>query len=217
MKAISYFTSSFARHGWYGSFPKVEIPEKTESACLNVRAYVVLVPNNTNLCSTISWKLSVSILRACVPQRFMRTFNWSLRVVAVCSDDCRKAEEYIYSQHTVDWMLSDWMMRNQSSKLENYPWEQRHEPIYTYALFLACLRAHPRLKWYPQHNASGSKDSDIMYCMSLHKCTLAETTMIGLAKWLNASIPMQVGHWLAERRSTDSWSLKNGLDKIRLS
>lgn len=32
MKAISYFTSSLARHGWYGRRPKVEMPEKTESA-----------------------------------------------------------------------------------------------------------------------------------------------------------------------------------------
>jgi hypothetical protein len=32
IKAMSYFTSSLARHGWYGSLPKVEMPEKTESA-----------------------------------------------------------------------------------------------------------------------------------------------------------------------------------------
>ena len=32
MKAMSYFTSSLARQGWYGMRPKVEMPEKTESA-----------------------------------------------------------------------------------------------------------------------------------------------------------------------------------------
>lgn len=32
MKAMSYFTSSDARHGKYGRRPKVEMPEKTESA-----------------------------------------------------------------------------------------------------------------------------------------------------------------------------------------
>lgn len=34
IKAMSYFTSSLAKHGKYGRRPKVEIPEKTESACL---------------------------------------------------------------------------------------------------------------------------------------------------------------------------------------
>ncbi len=33
MKAISYFSSSLARQGQYGRRPKVEMPEKTESAC----------------------------------------------------------------------------------------------------------------------------------------------------------------------------------------
>lgn len=33
MKAISYLTSSDAKHGKYGSLPNVEIPENTESAC----------------------------------------------------------------------------------------------------------------------------------------------------------------------------------------
>ena len=33
MKAMSYFSASLARHGKYGRRPKVEIPEKTESAC----------------------------------------------------------------------------------------------------------------------------------------------------------------------------------------
>ena len=31
-KAISYFSSSLARQGQYGRRPKVEMPEKTESA-----------------------------------------------------------------------------------------------------------------------------------------------------------------------------------------
>lgn len=31
-KAISYFSSSLARQGQYGKRPKVDIPEKTESA-----------------------------------------------------------------------------------------------------------------------------------------------------------------------------------------
>ena len=32
MNAISYFSSALAKHGKYGSRPKVEIPENTESA-----------------------------------------------------------------------------------------------------------------------------------------------------------------------------------------
>lgn len=32
MKAMSYLTSSVARQGEYGSLPKVEMPENTESA-----------------------------------------------------------------------------------------------------------------------------------------------------------------------------------------
>jgi len=33
MNAMSYFSSWLARQGKYGRRPKVEIPEKTESAC----------------------------------------------------------------------------------------------------------------------------------------------------------------------------------------
>lgn len=29
---MSYFSLSLAKHGWYGSRPNVEMPEKTESA-----------------------------------------------------------------------------------------------------------------------------------------------------------------------------------------
>lgn len=32
INAISYLTSSVAKHGEYGNLPKVEIPENTESA-----------------------------------------------------------------------------------------------------------------------------------------------------------------------------------------
>lgn len=32
MNAMSYFSTSLARHGKYGKRPKVEMPEKTESA-----------------------------------------------------------------------------------------------------------------------------------------------------------------------------------------
>jgi hypothetical protein len=37
MKAMSKVSSSLARQGKYGRRPKVEIPEKTESACPFVR------------------------------------------------------------------------------------------------------------------------------------------------------------------------------------
>jgi hypothetical protein len=36
MKAMSYFTAVLERHGWYLMRPKVDIPEKTESACEKV-------------------------------------------------------------------------------------------------------------------------------------------------------------------------------------
>jgi hypothetical protein len=41
MKAISYFAWWLDKHGWYGRRPKVEIPEKTESAYAIVGCYSV--------------------------------------------------------------------------------------------------------------------------------------------------------------------------------
>ena len=34
MNAISYFSASLARHGWYPTLPNVEIPLNTASACV---------------------------------------------------------------------------------------------------------------------------------------------------------------------------------------
>ena len=67
MKAISYFTWSVARHGEYSMRPKVEIPEKTESAW-KVVGYAILIQlakYGTDLSSAISRK-------GIVPQALVR-------------------------------------------------------------------------------------------------------------------------------------------------
>lgn len=57
MKAMSYFTFSVARHGEYSIRPKVDIPEKTESAC------GILSPEDSYLCQVIISYLCASIAR----------------------------------------------------------------------------------------------------------------------------------------------------------
>lgn len=78
INAISYFTS-LERHGWYLRRPKVEIPEKMESAWFEVNCCLAAFTKK-------NWRtdLSSAIARECVvPETLVRTFQWFLIVVMV--------------------------------------------------------------------------------------------------------------------------------------
>lgn len=79
MNAMSYFTSSDARQGKYGSRPKVEIPEKTESAL------VLLTPREfEHMRDQSSSYLSSTITReGVIPESLVWPGNWKLVMVAV--------------------------------------------------------------------------------------------------------------------------------------
>lgn len=87
MNAMSYFTS-LERHGWYLRRPNVEIPEKTESACININFRRNIIHRNwiSHLCSAITRK-------SVVPKTLMWTSQWLLVVAAVrcyCSYKAQK-------------------------------------------------------------------------------------------------------------------------------
>lgn len=80
MKAISYFTSDRDRHGWYGSRPKVEMPEKTESACFSA----LLLSSATRDCWVELHYLRAAVAgQPVVPQRLVRPRRRLLVVVTV--------------------------------------------------------------------------------------------------------------------------------------
>jgi hypothetical protein len=79
MKAMSYFTSSEARQGWYVMRPKVEMPEKTESAYVKSIGYFTASSSFsgfTNLGATISWQ-------SIIPKTLVWSRDWLLMVVLV--------------------------------------------------------------------------------------------------------------------------------------
>lgn len=88
MKAISYVISLLAKQGRYGSRPKVEIPEKTESA-LRYHTVNFLTTNlgeleeKTNLRPTIP-------RQPIIPQRLMRTSNILLLIMVTMSYNHRR-------------------------------------------------------------------------------------------------------------------------------
>jgi hypothetical protein len=92
MKAMSYFKSLFVKHGWYLMRPKVEIPEKTESAC-SESIDKSLKAIASHLCSTVTGE-------RIIPQSLMRTLHRLLvLMVAVSSDGCCEAENCTRKLH----------------------------------------------------------------------------------------------------------------------
>ncbi len=89
MNAISNFSSSLARHGQYGKRPKVEMPEKTESACERQRWSIALFTPRRYLCSAIPryWPSRI------IPQALVRSSDWLLVMVAVSNGNSNKATE----------------------------------------------------------------------------------------------------------------------------
>lgn len=73
MKAMSYFTSSVARHGEYCTRPKVEMPEKTESACKNDQFWEFLW--NDRSCSYLGTTVTG---QGVVPQALVWSLQWLL-------------------------------------------------------------------------------------------------------------------------------------------
>lgn len=96
MKAMSYFSSSLARQGQYGRRPKVEMPEKTESAWSWSAKIVCCLGSSKYLCSSIARYRTSSI----VPQAFVWSSNWVLPVVTVReSKSCRAQNGKRLVQH----------------------------------------------------------------------------------------------------------------------
>jgi hypothetical protein len=79
MKAISYFTSSDARHGKYGRRPNVEMPENTESA------FALSVSDRSG--SQLAYLSSTITGQSVVPQGFVRPLDWNL-VLMIAMSKC---------------------------------------------------------------------------------------------------------------------------------
>lgn len=77
---MSNFSLSSVRQGQYGRRPKVEMPEKTESAC-GARSGTTSghSQSRTYLCTTIARDRCPGI----VPQALVRSSNWLLVVIVV--------------------------------------------------------------------------------------------------------------------------------------
>ena len=83
---MSYFSSSLARQGQYGSRPKVEMPEKTESAWW--RQYRPFTSHwRSYLCPSVAGYTMMGI----VPQAFMGARNRLLLMVAMGTNNDRQA------------------------------------------------------------------------------------------------------------------------------
>jgi hypothetical protein len=96
IKAMSYLTSSDARHGKYGRRPKVEIPENTESALEN------------QLASSSDEQLQLTYLSSAIsgqrviPESFVRTRNWYLTfmvTVRKCTTGSQNRGSRNFSKH----------------------------------------------------------------------------------------------------------------------